>query len=677
MEISKYPLLKITFFFILGIVIASQNVLPSQPLFFITLVVFFIALVCYTLSRYHKKGTLLFGFTSLLLALLIGITTFTIHDETQNSNHFIQQLSENQTKSLYTVILKEKRKSSAKYQKYIAEIVTLDQKESRGKILVSFLKESTPPLIIGQRIHIYSPIFLHKAPTNPNQFDYGNYLKKQAVYGQSFPHPDNIIITNQIQKDGYYYADFIRNKIVGNLERKGFHQNELQVVFALLLGQQQDIAPDIVTHYQVAGAVHILSVSGLHVGFVMLFIGFLLRPLPNTVWGKTLKIIIITASLWLFALLAGLSPSVVRSVTMYSFLAFALYYNRSSTMYQSLTASLLLILLCNPAFLFDIGFQLSYTAVFFIVWFQPVLSKFWKTKNKISQYFWDIITVSLAAQLGTFPLSLYYFHQFPALFLITNIVVIPLLAVIMIYGIIVLLLAICNLLPLFASKSLEYLVYTLNQIIKRVASFEQFSIQNIPFSITMLISSYLLIISCILWYKKPIAKNGLFVVISLVVIQLAFLDSKRIQFKDEWIVFDINKQSVFVHKQNHHASFFHTDELIKEPENHFILQSFLVGNFIKSTSTTAMQNLYFVNNTKILVIDSLGVYPKNCKPDIIILIQSPKINLNRIIKELQPNEIIADASNYKSYIQWWSVTCKQNKIPFHYTREKGFYKLKK
>lgn len=677
MEISKYPLLKITFFFILGIVIASQNVLPSQPLFFITLVVFFIALVCYTLSRYHKKGTLLFGFTSLLLALLIGITTFTIHDETQNSNHFIHQLSENQTKSLYTVILKEKRKSSAKYQKYIAEIVTLDQKESRGKILVSFLKESTPPLIIGQRIHISSPIFLHKAPTNPNQFDYGNYLKKQAVYGQSFPHPDNIIITNQIQKDGYYYADFIRNKIVGNLERKGFHQNELQVVFALLLGQQQDIAPDIVTHYQVAGAVHILSVSGLHVGFIMLFIGFLLRPLPNTVWGKTLKIIIITASLWLFALLAGLSPSVVRSVTMYSFLAFALYYNRSSTMYQSLTASLLLILLCNPAFLFDIGFQLSYTAVFFIVWFQPVLSKFWKTKNKISQYFWDIITVSLAAQLGTFPLSLYYFHQFPALFLITNIVVIPLLAVIMIYGIIVLLLAICNLLPLFASKSLEYLVYTLNQIIKRVASFEQFSIQNIPFSITMLISSYLLIISCILWYKKPIAKNGLFVVISLVVIQLAFLDSKRIQFKDEWIVFDINKQSVFVHKQNHHASFFHTDELIKEPENHFILQSFLVGNFIKSTSTTAMQNLYFVNNTKILVIDSIGVYPKNCKPDIIILIQSPKINLNRIIKELQPNEIIADASNYKSYIQWWSVTCKQNKIPFHYTREKGFYKLKK
>jgi competence protein ComEC len=221
----------------------------------------------------------------------------------------------------------------------------------------------------------------------------------------------------------FYFASLIRNRIIRNLEKNHFHKTELSVVVALILGQQQDISPEIVRDYQYAGAVHVLSVSGLHVGFILLFITFLLKPIPNSRRGAFVKLITVILFLWAFGLLAGFAPSVVRSVTMFSFVAIGMYLRRSVNIYNTLAISALLILLFQPSFLMDVGFQLSYVALFFIVWLQPLLASIWIPKNKIVQFFWDIITVSFAAQIGTFPMSIYYFHQFPGLFFITNLVI--------------------------------------------------------------------------------------------------------------------------------------------------------------------------------------------------------------------------------------------------------------
>jgi competence protein ComEC len=192
------------------------------------------------------------------------------------------------------------------------------------------------------------------------------------------------------------------------------------VVSALILGQQQDISKEILKDYQYAGAIHILSVSGLHVGFILLFITFLLKPLRKDKLGNTIRLLTIIISLWGFAILAGLSPSVVRSVTMFSFVAVGMYLKRSTNIFHTLLVSMFLILFFQPSFLFDVGFQLSYLSLFFILWLQPVISNLWEPKNKIVSYFWDILTVSFAAQIGAFPLSIFYFHQFPGLFFINK-----------------------------------------------------------------------------------------------------------------------------------------------------------------------------------------------------------------------------------------------------------------
>jgi competence protein ComEC len=158
----------------------------------------------------------------------------------------------------------------------------------------------------------------------------------------------------------------------------------------------------------------------------------------------------------LFGIVAGLAPSVVRSVTMFSFVAIGQHLRRSVNIYHTLLGSILLILLVQPKFLFDVGFQLSYLALFFILWLHPLLSRLLEPKNKILKYIWEILSVSFAAQIGTLPLSLYYFHQFPGLFFITNLVIIPLTGFIMGLGVVVMVLAFVNLCPYFLSKTLAF-----------------------------------------------------------------------------------------------------------------------------------------------------------------------------------------------------------------------------
>ena len=176
--------------------------------------------------------------------------------------------------------------------------------------------------------------------------------------------------------------------------------------------------------------------------------------------------------MFLFGILAGLAPSVLRSVTMFSFVAIGLFLRRSVNIYHTLLVSILLILLFQPSFLFDVGFQLSYIALFFIVWLQPLLANLWTPKNKIKNYIWDILTVSFAAQIGTLPLSIYYFHQFPGLFFVTNLIVIPLLGFIMSLGVLVMVFAAFNWVPFYPAKALEISIYYLDKIINTIASFE-------------------------------------------------------------------------------------------------------------------------------------------------------------------------------------------------------------
>jgi competence protein ComEC len=323
-----------------------------------------------------------------------------------------------------------------------------------------------------------------------------------------------------------------------------------------------------------------------------------------------------------------------------------------------------------------VGFQLSYIALFFIIWFQPLLASIWSPKTKAFEYIWGILTVSFAAQIGTLPLSIYYFHQFPGLFFITNLAIIPLLSFIMILGVLVMVLAAFNFVPLFLSKPLEWGIYLLKKIINSIASFEQFIIRDIPFNIYLMISSYLLILTTITWLKKPSYRKLIIVLITIMTIQLSYLKTQwDIKNQKEWIVFNLKKNTMITARDGENVILYAHDTILRTAKSNSVLNSYLLANFSTLKSKEKIKNTAFFNDNKILILDSLGNYPEGIKPDIILITQSPRINMERMLQILKPRLVVADASNYKTLQKYWKSTCEKQKIPFHAVGEKGFFKL--
>ncbi|MCF8320801.1 MAG: ComEC family competence protein [Flavobacterium sp.] len=677
MKILQFPLMKITIWFIMGIIFSYYSNAKPTTTFLITGLFFVPFILTLYLSKRDFIQKIYFGFATYLLFFQIGSCTQVIHNEFYNEDNYIHLIKNETDYHTIELVLREKLKGNSSIDKYIGLVKRLDNKACSGKMLVQIPKTQVNSSIhIGSSIQINGKVISNKKSLNPNQFDYGKYLNNKSIFAKIYAKKNSIKIGDKIDRNIWYYSAHLRNKIITALEKNNFSKEELQVVSALILGQQQDISKEILKDYQYAGAIHILSVSGLHVGFILLFITFLLKPLRKDKLGNTIRLLTIIISLWGFAILAGLSPSVVRSVTMFSFVAVGMYLKRNTNIFHTLLVSMFLILFFQPSFLFDVGFQLSYLSLFFILWLQPVISNLWEPKNKIVSYFWDILTVSFAAQIGAFPLSIFYFHQFPGLFFITNLIIIPFLILIMGLGILVMVLAAFDFVPMITMKSLEFCLYFLNKIINWVASFEQFIIKDIPINWQTLFCLYLLIIAIIVLFKKPSYPKIVVALFSLLLFQTTLLVTRwEIQNQHEWIVFNSWKNTLITERNGVKVTVYGNDNITAKIASNSTLKSYLIANNSKVTEINKIQNLYYFNDKKIMVIDSFGIYSKKINPDIIILRQSPKINLERLIEENRPKLIIADASNYKTNILLWKSICIKRKIPFHATAEKGFYSV--
>ena len=673
MNAIQFPLTRITIGFVLGILFAYYCPIKAPTAFSLLFLSASIVVFSYIQSKKQLQPHLFFGIASYCLSFCIGISTLIIHSGWNQKNNYIHQIHSSEKQHVLEVILREKLKSTPYYNRYIAVVNRIDLKNSSGKIIVNFNKNQfEKDFRIGTRLQINSNVIQPSRPLNPDQFDYGKYLKNKSILAQTYVDFASVKTNGILVKDAVYYADLLRNRILNNLKKSHFHETELNVLAALILGQQQDIAPEIVHDYQWAGAIHILSVSGLHVGFIVLFLNFLLNFLPKKKWTSYLKLIIILFSLWGFAVLAGFSPSVIRSVAMFSFVAIGMHLKRKTNIFHTLLVSLLLILLFEPSFLFDIGFQLSYIALFFILWTQPLLRNIWQPENKIICYFWEILTVSFAAQIGTLPLSIYYFHQFPGLFFITNLIVIPFLSIIMALGVLVMVLAALNSVPQILSAALEWCLFILNKIIGWIASFESFIIQDISFNNVMLLSAYLIIISVVLCCARKSFSRMVFVLLAILLFQTSYFSSCwKAKHQKEWIVFNTKKSTVIAERNGENVTVFTNVGIEKKS----VLNPYLVANFSRISKVKPIENLAYFQSHTIVIIDSLGNYPRNVQPDIMVLRQSPRLNLERVFQTCKPKLLVVDASNYKSDVLLWKSTCLKQRIPFHNTNEKGFFKL--
>ena len=443
----------------------------------------------------------------------------------------------------------------------------------------------------------------------------------------------------------------------------------------IFLGQRQSINPETYQNYINAGAVHILAISGLHIGIVLGILNGFLLPLTYFKNGRYFKLIIILLLLWSFAIISGFSASVTRAVTMFSIVSFAMHIKRPSNIYNTLVLSMFIILLFKPLFIFDVGFQLSYVAVFAIVWIKPLIDSWWSPKPKFLKFIWDIFTVSLAAQIGVTPISLFYFHQFPGLFFISNLIIIPLLGIILTLGFFTITFALLNILPKFLASLFSFIIETLNRFVAWVADKEDYLITNIAFDITLLIPIYVLVLASVFYMKRYSVKRLYLVLISIGLLQSVLILKRHSHTTAQFIIFNKSRFTVIGIYQKKSLKVYHNLDSISK-FNDKTITTYKVAKYINYVQEDSIKDFYHFNNKLIYVVDSLGVYNlKSKQPYYVLLRNSPKINLSRLIDSLKPKYIIADASNYTSYVKRWETTCRKRKLPFHYTNEKGAFIL--
>jgi len=674
----KFIPIQLTFFLIVGIL--TGNYFSIQPMhlavFFGALILLFAAVFFYADKQFQTP--LLFPLFVFLLSFFIGLGAITFKNQLNHQKHYSKTLQFSTNEPVEALIsIRSVLKSTKYYHKYEAEVIQLNNKKTIGKILVNFKKDSAiNQLQVDDQLAIKMVFNEIAVPLNPYVFNYKKYLQQQQIHYQIYGDHSQYLKLSKTSQTVKGIAANIREKINVALIQYGFKNDELAVVNALLLGQRQNLTSELQQNYIGAGAIHILAISGLHIGIILLILTSVFKPMHYFKHGKLAASIIIISILWMYAIIAGLSASVVRAVAMFTAIAIAMMVNRPSSTYKTLVISMFFLLLFNPYYLFEVGFQLSYLAVFSIVWIQPKLYNLWKTKFWILDKLWQLLTVSAAAQIGVLPLSLFYFHQFPGLFFVSNLVIIPVLGIILTAGIIIIILSVLQIAPQFMVDAFIFVIQQMNLFVGWIADQEYFIIQQISMSFLVMVALYVFLFFGLKWTEKKVFYRFALVLISVVFVQTVFIFEKyKAQSANEFIVFNQSKETTVGKRNGNKIQFDTSTDSLKANAN--FKMAYMVGAGLDEfLSSEKIKNLYYFKNETILIVDSLGIYKlHSVKPTIVILRQSPKINLDRLLRFLNPKLIIADGSNYKSYLKDWEQTCLKNKTPFHNTLQKGAFIL--
>jgi len=298
---------------------------------------------------------------------------------------------------------------------------------ANGQILLYLRDTQYTENIIGKQLYINrEKIGEIDGPKNPNQFDYAAFLAAKGIFHQAFLTTSDYVFSPKAPRNSFLRMMAIfRQRLIENLAY--LPENTKAVAEALLLGYKENINNETRNAFSKTGTMHILAVSGLHVGiiyWVLEKVLFFIFGLKNG-RARFFKTISLLLGLWSYAFLTGMPPSVMRAALMFSVVAIGNNILRPNNIYNNVLLSAFILLLFSPQLLFDLSFQLSYAAVFGIITFQPIFSQWMYVKNKVLKFFWNLTTVSLAAQISTFPITLYYFNQMPIIFLISNLIAIP------------------------------------------------------------------------------------------------------------------------------------------------------------------------------------------------------------------------------------------------------------
>ncbi|MEX1203487.1 MAG: ComEC/Rec2 family competence protein [Ferruginibacter sp.] len=562
------------------------------------------------------------------------------------------------------------------------------QHKVAGNILLYFSKDSSPPVLkYGDLILIKRPLQAISNSGNPGAFDYKRYAAFQLLYHQLFLKNEHWVPLKQSSIDPFPHFLFeARASVLNNLKKYLSNEDkELGIAEALLIGYKEDLDKDLVQAYTNTGVVHIIAISGLHLGLIFVVLSWLFNRTPGLKKSRHIKAVLLLGSLWLFALLTGGSASVLRSAVMFTVIVLGKYYFKQSSIYNSLAASAFILLCYNPYFLWDVGFQLSYLAVLGIVLLQKHIYRAYYFRYGIVRKIWEMMSVTLAAQMGAFPICIYYFHQFPNLFLFTNMLAVPL-STIILFGEILLL--ILSWIPLLANGLGMLLGWLIRSMNNAILYFDELSFSVWEPIYASVFSTWVLYALLVAICSYLIQKKRKVLIASIALLLLfAGLQTKKyieLQSQQTMIVYHVTgKQAVDFIVQDRYLfvgdSSIRADTLLQQyhlkPSRTSMLASKEVNSLERLSSDGTSWQFY---DKKIWMLNE-SLSQKDIKEpeklDVLLLSKNARVLIADLLQRAQPTIVVFDASNSLWKIDQWKKECEALNLRFHSVNEQGAFIL--
>lgn len=682
----KIPLLRLLVPFCLGIMYSFYYPVKVNFGIFIIIPLFLIIHLFHIRKQSFRQSYLyrwIIGVSYFLLFLGLGFVIANIKVEKHHPHHFSNYNNVNIEGYIGQVISEPQIKQrSVKTIVRIIEIKLNGQWiPTTGKCLIYLQRDSSINIEYNNRFSFIHPLKKVKSPTNFGEFNYKRYLAHHYIEHQIYlKKSDFTIIPYNSSFNLKRLSIELRNSLLKNYEEYKLRDEELAIVSALTLGKKTLLNHDLKQAYSSAGAMHILAVSGLHVGIILLILQFSLSWLKRFNHGEFILNLLLILCIWLYAFISGLSPSVLRAATMFSFLILGKLIHKKSNVYNTLALSAFTILFFDPYMLLEVGFQLSYLAVIGIIYLYPYLYNLFQFKYLLLDKAWSITCVSISAQIATAPLGLLYFHQFPSYFLLSNLIVIPAAFIIIFIAIAFQISSPVPFISSALSSVLQYGVGLLNRIVHFIHQIPNALITGLDITIIETWLVYLIIVSLVLWLTQYKNKFAFYTLIFISILTASQTHEKWSQLHQKQITFYStgNEFSVEYTKGSHNL--FVASKLLTQNRERMQFHVFHhwwkngIGTHESQISNTC-NNTYCFGNTRILIINNDQLFtPQQIEafqPHIIYMNCNKSLNFENISKYIStPVFILGAKTNIKTFKKFSSF-CKTYNLKLFSIKNNG------
>ena len=679
---SKYPFLRLLIAFVLGIV--TFEFVSYSFSWYVQLLVllpfFLFPLLAPKKIRLHHRKAIYIGIALQCFFFVFGYGNAQFHSQPVQ----VPDLAEAEGVICHITQAPVKKTRSYKSEAYI-EAAYIHQAwiPVQKKMIVYSPPDDAAPWAYDDVVYIRSAINRPQPPANPHQFNYKRYLEKKGIYYQSYVKDEDIKIMGKDHQ--LTIDDFAENSV--QYTRRVFHtlvpdSGLGAIATALLVGFQEELDPDTKTSFTRVGAMHILAVSGLHVGIIFLLLSKMLFMLDRHLYTRIIKAIILFIFLWGYAVIAGFSPSIVRASLMFSIMIPMLSFHLQGNAYNNIASSAFLLLLWQPGYLFDVGFQLSYVAVFGIIYLYPYLKNWVKSRYWLVTQAWQLTAVSIAATIFTCPIVLYNFGQFPLSFLISNLVAVPVSTFIIYTGLAALIFFRVHFLAVCLGKVLYLSLRFLKWSIEWIESLPYSYADHLLINRWQAFILYGMIISTLLYFQF---RKVRYIKISLCMVCLLMLSliarKYSVLHHQELYIYNLNKTSyieyadgrtavnifhqplseldygLFIRTNHQHAGIFYTDSVHKQ------MHVFSPG--------------WQVRNTRFFMIEKhMPVSDRVLETDYLVISKLRYLDVDLLQQQFRFKKLILLNNHPVKKIRKFEALLTEAGIPFHSLYTDGYLSIR-